>query len=51
MYLTSDVEDANEVGLLHGWVDERSVAEINKPGKHPVVGRPCQGSDGIEALV
>ena len=51
IFQTSDVQDPNEVGLLHGGVDERSVAEINKPGKHPVVGGPCQGSNSVEALV
>ena len=51
IFQTSDVENPNEVGLFHGGVNERSVAEINEPGKHPVVGGPCQGSDGVEALV
>ena len=51
MYLTSDVEDANEVDFLHSLVDESPVAEVDKPKEEPVVHGPGQGSNGVEAVV
>ena len=51
MYLTSDVEDANEVDFLHSLVDESPVAEVDKPKEEPVVHGSGQGSHGVEAVV
>ena len=46
-----DVEDADEVDLLHGGVDEGAVAEVHQPGEEPVVHGAGQGRDGVQALV
>ena len=51
MYLTSDVEDANEVDFLHSLVDESPVAEVDKPKEESVVHGPGQGGNGVEAVV
>ena len=51
MYLTSDVEDANEVDFLHSLVDESPVAKVDKPKEEPVVHGPGQGGHGVEAVV
>ena len=63
---TSNVEDADEVDLLHCWVlqesdenvqdedithNEGSIAEIDKPEEKAIVGGPRQGGHSVETLV
>merc|ERR1719225_574125 len=50
-FKTSNIQDTDEVDLLHGGVNQGPVAEVYKPHEQPVVHRPGQGGDGVQTVV